>query len=226
MFSLRPWARQLAVAYGILTIVLTIVVTILNGVFVVMPMFDQPVPDDNPALMGARIGAIIGLFASGLGLIYPALLWYFMSRPHVVAAFHGAAQPQPVDLGNVPTGPLMPPRDPTNPYSAPQAELVAPMAATASPSIVETFIPDKNQPALLSYYLGLFSLFPCLGFFLGVVAVYFGIKGLRLVRQHPEVRGGAHAWVGLICGGLFGMFNFALLAASAIGVVAVMMEQR
>src|SRR5690606_21148137 len=113
---------------------------ILNGVFVVMPMFEQPVPDNNPAMAGARIGAVIGLAASGLGLIYPSLLWYFMSRPHVIAAFQGIAQPQPIDLGSIPPGPPLPVRDPTNPYSAPQAELVAPLAASASPSVLATLI--------------------------------------------------------------------------------------
>ncbi len=71
----------------------------------------------------------------------------------------------------------------------------------------------------------IFSLFPCLGFPLGVAAVCFGVQGLRRVRATPEVRGGAHAWVGLICGGLFGLFNLLLVGAMLLGIAAASMER-
>jgi hypothetical protein len=29
-----------------------------------------------------------------------------------------------------------------------------------------------------------------------------GIKGLRYQRQHPEVKGQVHAWIGIVMGGL------------------------
>ena len=74
------------------------------------------------------------------------------------------------------------------------------MSPSIPESIVETFVPSQNGPALVSYYVGIFSLFPCLGFPLGVVAVYYGLQGLRRVRENPAVRGGAHAWVGIVCG--------------------------
>jgi len=40
-------------------------------------------------------------------------------------------------------------------------------------------IPYKNMPALLAYYLGLFSLFPCIGLFLAIPAFVLGIMGLQ-----------------------------------------------
>ncbi len=75
-------------------------------------------------------------------------------------------------------------------------------------------IPDKNPSALTSYYLGIFSIIPCLAIPMGVAAVVLGLKGLRLVKERPEVRGRTHAWVGIIAGGLFALLNI-------IGVISV-----
>jgi hypothetical protein len=81
---------------------------------------------------------------------------------------------------------------------------------SAVPQIVVTsddtlggMIPSKNPPALAAYYLGVFSIIPLLGIPMGIVAVIFGIKALRKAREHPEVKGKIHAWVGIIAGGLF-----------------------
>ncbi|MDY7095025.1 MAG: zinc ribbon domain-containing protein [Acidobacteriota bacterium] len=63
-------------------------------------------------------------------------------------------------------------------------------------------IPTANPPALVSYYLGLFSIFPFLGLFLAIPAVILGWKGLDRVKKNPQVHGKAHATIGLGCGGL------------------------
>jgi len=84
--------------------------------------------------------------------------------------------------------------------------------------MIETIIPVKNQSALAAYYLGLFSLFPVLGLPLAIAAVFLGRKGLAKVRSHPEVRGTAHAWVGLICGTLFGGFNLVLICLAGVAI--------
>jgi hypothetical protein len=76
----------------------------------------------------------------------------------------------------------------------------------ASPDdFVGVMIPTGNKPALIAYYLGLFSLLPCLGIPMGITAVVLGIKGLRLERRFPAVRGGIHAWVGIVLGGVFAL---------------------
>jgi hypothetical protein len=62
-------------------------------------------------------------------------------------------------------------------------------------------IPYKNLQALWAYYLSIFSLIPCLGIPLGVFAVVFGIQGLKHARIHPDDKGTAHAWTGIILGG-------------------------
>ena len=70
---------------------------------------------------------------------------------------------------------------------------------------VGVMIPTGNKPALISYYVALASLLPVLGIAAGIVAVAFGVKGIRLVRRHPEVRGGLHAWFGVLFGGFFAL---------------------
>jgi hypothetical protein len=85
---------------------------------------------------------------------------------------------------------------------------------------VATIIPYRNPQALVAYYLGLFSLFHVLGFFLAVVAVILGIRGLLFAGRNPQAKGKVHAWVGIICGGLFGLFNLLIIVAMFIGFAA------
>lgn len=71
--------------------------------------------------------------------------------------------------------------------------------------IVSTLIPYKNSQALISYYLGVFSLIPCLGLFLGIAAVILGVRGLHYANRNPQAKGKAHAIVGIVCGSVFGL---------------------
>ena len=57
--------------------------------------------------------------------------------------------------------------------------------------------------ALIAYYVGVFSIIPCLGPLPGIVALVLGIKGLKYANEHPEAKGKAHAIVGIVAGGLF-----------------------
>lgn len=66
-------------------------------------------------------------------------------------------------------------------------------------------IPYHNSQALIAYYLAIFSLIPCFGFPLGIAAVVLGIMGLKKSRKNPEVKGAAHAYVGIILGGLMAL---------------------
>lgn len=82
-----------------------------------------------------------------------------------------------------------------------------PTVAAALPQQAETdatggLIPYKNPPALIGYYVSVFSLIPCLGLLLGPIAIVLGIIGLRKKAQHPNVRGTAHALVAIILGAL------------------------
>jgi hypothetical protein len=84
-----------------------------------------------------------------------------------------------------------------------------------------SLIPYKNPMALTSYYLGIFSLFPCLGAFLGIAALILGIKGLKVANAHPEAKGKVHAIVGIVCGSIFGaIWCFAIVLAIVVPVFA------
>ncbi|WP_164101697.1 DUF4190 domain-containing protein [Candidatus Laterigemmans baculatus] len=61
-------------------------------------------------------------------------------------------------------------------------------------------IPYKNPKALISYYLGIVSLLPVIGFPLGVASIILGIGGLRARRQTPIIKGSAHAIIGIVLG--------------------------
>ena len=85
---------------------------------------------------------------------------------------------------------------------------------------VSTLIPYKNSQALISYYLGVFSLLPCIGLFLGIAAVILGIRGLQYANRNPRAKGKAHAIVGIICGSVFGLAYLIAGIAIVIGIAA------
>jgi hypothetical protein len=82
-----------------------------------------------------------------------------------------------------------------------------PTAAPPPDNTLGGLIPFKNSAALTSYYLAIFALIPCLGLFLGIAAFVLGLRGLKFSKEHPEAKGSAHAWIGIILGGLCGFGN-------------------
>ncbi len=93
--------------------------------------------------------------------------------------------------------------------------------------MLATIVPYRNMPALLSYYLGVFSLsalIPILGVVgvgMAIVAFVLGLKGRRLAKDHPETKGIAHAWVGILCGALWGVLGTLMQTT----MLVVMMRQ-
>lgn len=81
-------------------------------------------------------------------------------------------------------------------------------------------IPFKNPNALASYYIGLFSLIPFLSFVMAPLAIFLGIKGLKHARQYPVVKGQVHAWVGILCGGLWTLVYYGLAALALVAALA------
>lgn len=77
---------------------------------------------------------------------------------------------------------------------------------------LETLIPTANPPALIGYYFGLFGAF-C--FILAPVGLILGLKGLKKIKENPNLPGKVHAWVGVI-GGAIGS---ALLIPTVILIV-------
>lgn len=64
-------------------------------------------------------------------------------------------------------------------------------------------IPYKNPKALIAYYLGILSGLPLIGLPFGIAAFVLGIMGLKARKKNPVIKGSAHAWIGIGCGGLF-----------------------
>lgn len=82
-------------------------------------------------------------------------------------------------------------------------------------------IPYKNPKALIAYYLGLFSIFPVLGLFMAIAALFLGRRGLADVKEQPVIKGQVHAWIGIGCGSIGLLFNLVL-----VGVVIVALAAR
>jgi len=79
--------------------------------------------------------------------------------------------------------------------------------APKAPSTFDHIVPAKNPPALVGYYLAVFSLIPCIALLLGPAAVYFGMKGLRAIKENATMPGKAHAIFAIGFGGLTTLAN-------------------
>lgn len=80
-------------------------------------------------------------------------------------------------------------------------------------------VPYKNPSALTAYYLSVFSLIPCIGLLLGIPAVVLGFRGLKFQKENPHASGVAHAWVGIILGGLTSLTWLALIVLFITGAI-------
>jgi hypothetical protein len=85
---------------------------------------------------------------------------------------------------------------------------------------ISTLIPYRNSQALIAYYLGIFSIIPCLGFFMGIAAIVLGMRGLKVAKQNPQAKGTAHAIVGIVCGSVFGLIWLLAGVLILIGIIA------
>lgn len=88
-----------------------------------------------------------------------------------------------------------------------------------TPDSTGGLIPYKNTPALVAYYLGIFSLIPCLGMPLGIAAVVSGIIGLRAYKRQPVIKGATHAWIGIVLGFITSAVWGLALALMTIGSI-------
>ncbi|PHR96491.1 MAG: hypothetical protein COA78_28770 [Blastopirellula sp.] len=110
--------------------------------------------------------------------------------------------------------------DQQNPFESPQASASATSQSSETGDATGGLIPYKNVPALISYYLGVFSIIPFIGFFLAVPAIILGVMGLQKKAKNPHVKGTAHAWVGIVMGTIFMLLWGGLLFIGFIGFAA------
>jgi hypothetical protein len=95
-----------------------------------------------------------------------------------------------------------------------------PPPRSAGDDAVSTIIPYKNGMALAAYYVGVFSLIPCLALILGPLGIIFGIVGLNRVKANPEVKGTGHAIAGIVLGGLTTLANVVVIVLIVVGAFA------
>jgi hypothetical protein len=126
-------------------------------------------------------------------------------------------------MSQTPPPPNNPFSDPANHPAAdnPQQQPYAPPQTYQQPGADATggLIPYKNPPALIGYYMSVASLIPLLGNILGLVAIIFGIVGLKRRAANPVIKGTAHCWVAIILGsitflGYNGCVIFSVIAAA------------
>ncbi len=98
LLLLKPWARVLSIIYAVYAIVLGLAGTVINVIFLVLPLLRQAQGQTGPEAAGAIGGAIGGSLGGCIGLIYPVLLLIFMTRPKVVAAFQAGTPSAPPPL--------------------------------------------------------------------------------------------------------------------------------
>lgn len=82
-----------------------------------------------------------------------------------------------------------------------------PRPATAPPPLpagpadpIARIVPTRNPPALIGYYLGVFSLVPLFGVPLAFAAIVCGVSGIRRADRVPGTPGRTHAWVAIVLG--------------------------
>ena len=105
-----------------------------------------------------------------------------------------------------------------NPYHAPAVANVAKSTDNSEGDATGGIIPYKNPKALIAYYLGIFSGFPVIGFFLAIPALVLGIMGLRDRNRNPAIKGSVHAGIGIGCGAFFMLLWGAVIVFLIIGI--------
>ena len=110
-----------------------------------------------------------------------------------------------------------------SPYRSPQAQSLGARSGTAGSGEGDAtggIIPYKNPAALIAYYLGIFSLLPCVGLLLAIPALILGFLGLAARRKNPAIKGSVHAWIGIVLGAIFTLVWGACIVLMIIGAVA------
>ncbi len=84
---------------------------------------------------------------------------------------------------------------------------------------LNSLIPYRNPNALIGYYVGVFSLIPCIGALLGPAAIVLGWMGVKYRNKHPTAGGLGHAITALVLGGLTTLGNWGIVVAVAIAAL-------
>ena len=103
-------------------------------------------------------------------------------------------------------------------FSAPPEPPAPASFVPRTPDLGDHLVPTANKSALLAYYLGIFSLIPCLGLFLGPAAIIKGSQGLTWAETLPSRLGRGHAMTGVVIGWIVTVAHIALIVVIALDV--------
>ena len=112
-----------------------------------------------------------------------------------------------------------PQNEPSPPPSA--ANDPYPRPTQAQTTTVDHIIPAKNPPALIAYYLGVFSIIPFAGLLMGAGGIWLGVKGIQGIKANPGLPGKTHASVGIGCGLIGLLFNIAIVVVMVMAALSV-----
>lgn len=216
LLLLKQWGRKLALGFAVYNLIATTVsmaaMTYFRADMVEQMGASMPDQQMEKVFLFAMIGMMI--FMTLVWYSYSILMWYFLTRPAVVAAFRGEA-PTLRDYGEMgPSAqtvqaelPALAPSD--NPFDAPVAwntagGHVAPLATPA------------DEIASTALYLGIGSLIPCLAIGLGPAAVVVGRRALAAAKLTTHRRGETQAILGMILGGGCFLLNIGMLLLSLV----------
>lgn len=219
LLLMKPWARRVTIwlaAYGLVTTTLGLFMGIgFNSVSV-----NQAMPPGGELPQSVMKAIMIGSVVLGalLNYIYYNLMWYYMSRPWMIAAFRGELLPG-VDYGNlteIDAATLQ-----AQMASAPSSDnpFHAPAHLTATGEAATALTAAANEAASTALYLGIGSLIPCLAIGLGPAAVVVGRRALAAARQTPQRTGETQATIGMILGGGCFLLNICTLLLGLVMMV-------
>ena len=83
-------------------------------------------------------------------------------------------------------------------------------------------IPYKNPYALAAYYVGIGSLLCCVFPIplLTLIPIVLGVIGLIKRGQNPQIKGSAHAWIGIVLGVITTLWTFLFTIFLIVGLIA------
>jgi hypothetical protein len=227
----KRWGRLLSVGYSLCGLIWSALGSVVNVVYIWRPILSQLDQTQGPERLGAIASVILGAIGILFVIVYCVLLLYFMTRPRVVAAFDPNFDvtqfAKHAEAGLAPYGAPGGGAAPSTPYSPPATSSYSAEPSSGSgEETVATIIPYRNAPALIAYYLGVFSLAACIPFIgiigigMAIAAFICGLKGLRHATQHPEAHGRVHAWIGIIGGALCTILGLIINVLVIIAIVA------
>jgi len=216
LLLMKPWARRLTVALAIYGVVTTTLGTVLGVAFSSVAI-DQAMATGGAPPRGIMQAIMIGSMVFGclLYYVYYGTMWYFMSRPRMIAAFRGEQLPG-LDYGNITE--LDAATLQAQMASAPTSDnpFHAPAHLTASGEAATVLASAANEAASMALYLGIGSLIPCLAIGLGPAAVVVGRRALAAAKQSTHRQGETQAILGIILGGGCFLLNIGLLLFSLV----------